>query len=178
MVPVYVDASSAILLQKTDLFDMLPHTFKTILAKSVFKEITRHGYQGADFFIGLGKKNCFLIQQVNEKTIYRDLCKSSLDAGEKDTINLFLEQNQGFIITDDGKAARFCDRHQLPFINALLIPKLFWFTDLMDKKTCFEKMNLLYEIGRYSKKVKQFAFDCTKYDLQLFCSKIKPDERL
>jgi len=33
----------------------------------------------------------------------------------------------------------FTDIHQLPFINALLVPKLFWYAGLMTKKECLNK---------------------------------------
>ena len=73
----------------------------------------------------------------------------SMDKGEKETIQIFCNltrfglpgvnfpdpKTKDLILVDDGQAARFCHAQQIPFINSLLIPKIFWYSGVMDQKT-------------------------------------------
>ena len=169
MTPVYTDASSAILLEKTNLFEPLTRVFNVVLAISVFYEITKPGKPGVTSFTeGLRQGQFTVHPHVNTENFKGHLNTGHMDRGEKDTIHLFLTKRDGFILTDDGKAARWCDKHHLPFINALLVPKIFWHAGLMTQKESLHKMNALCRIGRYAKKIKAIAFDCTVKDLAFF----------
>lgn len=169
MTPVYTDASSAILLEKTNLFQPVSNAFHLVMATSVFSEITRPGYPGAESFKAAEKKDRFTLQSPQKHTGSNGLLTPAmLGKGERDTLDLFLENNRGFILTDDGQAARWCDRHDLPFINALLVPKIFWYAGLMTEKQGLNKMKHLCTIGRYAEKIKAFAFACTSDDLRQF----------
>ncbi|MCP3872447.1 MAG: hypothetical protein GY699_04730 [Desulfobacteraceae bacterium] len=169
MTPVFTDASSAILLEKAQLFNPLLKTFKLIFAKSAYKEITKPGYPGANTFAKCHSQDLFIVRSHFKTKKNDDTLKlGKLDAGEKETICLFLAKKEGFILTDDGKAAQWCIKNHLPFINALLVPKVFWYAGFMTKKESSIKMNDLCNIGRYSKKVKRFAFNCSPEDLSYF----------
>lgn len=167
--PVFTDASSAILLEKAGLFASFSTVFHLVLTESVFKEITRPGYPGAEVFAKSRKKGQVTLQSpigTDHLEIFPE--KGTLDRGEQDTICLFLEKRQGFILIDDGKAAKWCMKNHLPFINALLVPKIFWYADLVTENECMEQMATLFRIGRYSKQVKAFALDCKKTSLSPF----------
>ncbi len=73
-----------------------------------------------------------------------------------------------FVLVDDGRAARFCHAQQIPFINALLIPKLFWYSDFMDQKTYLKKTAQLCELGRYSKIIMEMAGQFSRKELTYF----------
>lgn len=166
MIPVFTDASSAILLEKIELFESFSKAFFMVMAPSVFDEITKPGYPGAESFKKAEKKGWFTIRSPKkDKHLHTAYPPETLGEGEKDTLYLFLESPHGFIVTDDGKAARWCDRYHLPFTNALLIPKILWYSGLMKKKECVYKMKALCKIGRYSEKVKTVAFGCTSENL-------------
>lgn len=167
MTPVFMDASSAILLEKATLFEPLSRVFTLVAARAVFDEITKAGYPGAASFIKAHRQGLFWVQSppfIREG----DLETGTLGPGEKQTICLFLEKKQGFVLTDDGKAARWCHKNQVPFINALLVPKLFWYAGLITQTQSEQKMKTLCSIGRYGEKVRAFAFSCTLNDLSFF----------
>jgi predicted nucleic acid-binding protein len=167
---VFVDASSAILLQKADLFDPLVKLFSPVLAASVFHEISRKGYPGSDVFTLFFRQGLFRVLPATD-TLAPAPGPHEMDAGERDTLCLFLERQQGFILTDDGQAARFCHKNTLPFINALLVPKVFWYAGHMTQKQAIDHMTTLCRIGRYTPAIKAFAFDCGLETLSRFLPK-------
>lgn len=167
MTRVYADASSAILLEKAGLFEPLAEIFRLVLAGSVFDEITLPGYAGAPVFAAAKQHKKIRVQSPMPGRLH-DASLDTLDRGEKETLCLFLEGRGGFILMDDKKAILWCLKNHHPFINALLVPKLFWYGGWMTKDACKNKMDTLCHVGRYSEKVKAFAFDCTPDDLSFF----------
>jgi len=101
---------------------------------------------------------------------------------EKETIQIFCNlthfglpgvhfpdlKTKDFILVDAGKAARFCQAKQIPFINSLLIPKIFWYSGVMDPKTYLEKTDGLCTLGRYSPKIMEMARQFSQTDLSYF----------
>ena len=167
--PVFTDASSAIILEKAGLFTIFSEAFRIVFSASVFKEITRSGYPGAAFFLNSSENKVLDADLFNEtKSVKGCPQKNEMGQGERDTIRLFLETKQGFILTDDGRAAKWSKDHALPFINALLVPKILQYAGLMSEEDCLKKMDLLCRTGRYSKKIKALAFSFEKKDLAFF----------
>ncbi len=170
---VYTDASSAILLYKAGLFGKTATHFQMVLTPGVFAEITRQGHDGAGFFsnfqgIAMEPPDLALGASCLEKAL-------SLDLGEKETLLLFLQQNKletaglkRFILVDDGPAAKFCKARGLPFINALLVPKILWLSGHMSLSGCNEKMEFLSKTGRYSPAIIKKALELTAQDLDYF----------
>jgi len=172
--PVFTDASSAILLEKAGLFTTLSKAFSIIFPASVFNEITRPGYPGSAFFTKALENRMVDVVFGFEKNLFSGYPrKNEMDAGEWDAICLFLEQKQGFILTDDGRAAAWCRDHDLPFINALLVPKILGLAGWIAREDSMDKMELLCRMGRYSQKIKDLAFSFTKKDLAFFIPEIK-----
>ncbi len=171
MKSLLIDSSSAILLFKADLFDLVASAYKMIMAESVFREITQKGYPGADHFGDFHQKGLIFVETAKtNKLIDQQEAKASdeMDQGETDTINLYPFFPDSFLIMDDGRGARWCLQTKIPFINALLVPKVLMFSDLVPKDNCVNKMILLCELGRYSNQVKDWAFSCSKEDLAFF----------
>ncbi len=169
ILPVFTDASSAILLEKADLFTAFSKAFRIIFTASVFSEITRSGYPGAAIFSNSFENRRFDVAPFAEtKFIEGRPQKNEMDQGERDTIALYIENRKGFILTDDGRAALWCRDHDLPFINALLVPKLLYYAGLMNEKEYLSKMDFLCQTGRYSKKIKETAFSFNEKDLSFF----------
>ena len=198
---VFVDASSAILLYKANLFAGLFNLFQVVMAPSVVMEITQKGYPGAAYFKSyfksyfkysfncLGKKNHnrsarILLQEhlTFDHPLFALKNFTSMDKGEKETIQIFCNltrfglpgansqdpKTKDFILVDDGQAARFCQAQQIPFINSLLIPKIFWYSGVMDQKTYLEKTDGLCTLGRYSQKIMERARQFSQTDLSYF----------
>lgn len=168
---VFIDASSAILLFKAMLFDLLTREFQVVVGASVFREITEKGHSGSDYFL---THSGFTVRRPDpdKATV------SGMGPGETDTLTLFYNadaRKEPFIIIDDGRAARFCRRQNLPFINALLVPKIFRFAGLMDEKTCREKTVLIRDLGWYSDRVISIAANISKTDLTRFLPEASHD---
>lgn len=168
---VLIDASSAILLYKSKLFDQVLCSYLVMMAVSVYREVTRNGYPGAGVFksrrfnqkklavMPVSGKDCFC------ETLFHDI---TLGQGEKDTLLLFLEGNGRFVIIDDGKGASFCRKQRIPYINALLIPKILFFCNKLSLKEQQLKFELLVKLGRYSHPVVHYAENCSRHELDRF----------
>ena len=121
---------------------------------------------------GIFQRCVFLekIRVIDEKDIFSQseiltTPLRSLDQGELDTIMCFASGNYDFIITDDGKAARYCKEKRLPFINALLFPRLLDFAGLMSRQDSNDKMDAIIHLGRYSREIIESARSCRKESL-------------
>lgn len=178
MVSVYTDASSAILLQKTDLFDRLTHHTNVVFSYSVYQELTLSDHQDTAVFQSLVDHQKIKIDGNGFNTgLMEDYPRiQTLDKGEQETICLYLKNGNGFILTDDGKAARCCKEYGLPFINALLIPKLFWYAGIVSEETCHHQMEQLIRIGRYSQKVIRIAHNLHQKDLLPFLNAMNTED--
>ena len=176
MSKVFIDASSAILLHRADLFLPCARTFSLVMAEAVFREITIDGYPGASFFKTLDNRQVRVQHPVPGKKPPGEFYR--LDRGEQETLALFLDcspsSDGSFIIIDDGKGAKFCRNQRIPFINALLVPKIFWYSGLMDTKAYEDKTAKIIESGRYSAKIIKKAGTLTKEELTYFLPE-RPD---
>ena len=171
---VFTDASSAILLYRAGLFSRLTRAFSIVFASSVFDELTRPGYVGVMAFKqAVDKKQVAVRTQADPEVLTAWPGLQALDPGEKETLCLFLETRQGFILTDDGKAARLCHRLELPFINALLVPRIFYFAGILDEQESKTHMKNLGRSGRYSEKILTIADGLDRTDLNPFIQGIK-----
>lgn len=165
MTCIYTDASSAILLYKVALFNLVAELFDLVVSPAVLYEMTQPGYPGSKTFALDCREGRFRVQSG----LFDDTAiPAYLHTGESQTIGLYLSNRDGFILIDDGKAAQWCDAHDLPFINALLVPKLLLYSGYLTARVCSQRMNALCSIGRYAKPIRDWAFDCTLKDLLSF----------
>jgi len=166
-----IDASSAILLFKTDLCELLFEVYHVVMTISVFNELTQEGYPGAIEFQRWLAENRFLniplLEEGTQQKVPRSQV-SGLDKGELDTIRLYEKGYGDFVITDDGRAAGYCKRHEIPFINALLFSKVLHFSKRLPENLCNQKMKCLFAVGRYSPAIKDWAMNCPKESLDFF----------
>lgn len=177
---VFTDASSAILLYKADLFIPAVQAFSMVVSQAVFREISVPGYPGAGMFKEMEKQMGFNIQNPTKEAIgpflSADKDFTRMHQGEKETLALFyLHQKKSaknFVLMDDGQGAKFCRKHKIPYINALLVPKLFWYSGLMDQNTAEKKTIQLSNLGRYSKNIIQIAGHLTEKELAQFIPEI------
>lgn len=167
-----LDASSAILLYKADLFHELLVTYQIVLADSVYAELTRAGYPGTNAFATSRADNIITVHKTPQGVPQRpaSLCGalSSLDRGERDTIFCYMAGGGGFIITDDGDAARYCRENSIPFMNALLFPRILSYSQRVSEAHCKHLTESLLSLGRYSRPVIDFAAQASREDLAHF----------
>jgi len=171
MKKILLDASSAILLFKSNLFDQLIEVYQVIMAESVNKELTHDDYPGAKEFVKrLAEKRYALVpaDQTAEMHGTPQQNVAGLHRGELHTIRLYEKGYADFIITDDGKGAGYCKRHEIPFINALLFPKVLLFSKRLPEDLCRRKMEFLIAAARYSPEITDWAKNCPKESLDFF----------
>ena len=166
---VLVDASSAILLAKVGLGSLLCETYKVIMARSVFNEVTLHKRPGASGYLKKNEAGGILIEEVQQQ-VSTSLPERihTLGTGEKDTLLLFYWGYGDFILTDDGAAAKFCRRNNIPFINALLFPLIIEAAGMQQPQFRHYYCSKLEKAGRYSSKILEFARNCTMTSISFF----------
>ncbi len=168
---VIADTASVILLFKAELLLHFLQIYQVKITPGVYVEITGNDYPGAkDIKKLVHSQNNFNIEQLQQNSLTKEMLGklSSLDLGEKETIMAYLNGTAQFILIDDRKGAKFCHKHQLPFINALLCPKILYFSGEISQKSYLEKLQVLQELGRYSQRVKTYVKNCKLNDLNFF----------
>ena len=151
--PVLIDASSAIILFKSRLFDCLLKNYAVCMTPTVYCEITLDGYPGADRFKELHEKHLFKITDSVSVASNRQPGQPglpSLGTGERETIQEFLCGRTEFIIVDDGRAGGYCRHRQIPYINALLLPRVLYMADRLSEDLCRSFTEAILSHGRYS----------------------------
>lgn len=150
------------------------------MSPAVFREITQTGYPGAAYFKTLENpprdSAARIIRQEPGPAVHPLFALKSflaMDRGEKETLQIFcnstgFEKTNAFVLVDDGRAARFCHARQIPFINALLVPKIFWYSGVMDQHLYLKKTAQLCELGRYSKQIMERAGQFSRRELTYF----------
>jgi predicted nucleic acid-binding protein len=171
MKTVLLDSSSAILLEKVGLLEHLLGVYKVMAPEAVYLELTENSYNSATVFKALFQQSKINIKKLDLKDrqteeVGQEL--NSLNMGERETIQLFQAGTGDFILLDDGKAAKYCHRHHLPFINALLFPVILQFRQVITGEQSGEYVKEIIRVGRYSKKIIQLAAQLTREDLALF----------
>jgi len=171
MKSVLVDASSAILLYKSGIFKRLLAIYHVLIATSVHEEITRKGYPGAEVFEACVRdNNCRVLktEDYTKKGARLQLENLSLGRGEKDTISLYLEGAGDFIIIDDGRGAGYCKKQQIPYINALLFPRILYLCRSITEKDFQLQIEKIVRLGRYTDPIIQYAAKCPRDKLDCF----------
>lgn len=150
MKSVVVDSSSIILLQKAALLPRFLNNYSVTITASVFTELTLVQKEGA---VELLKLLTGCIKKFSEHNSL-DL---NMGRGERDTIVLQQQGYGDFILIDDKRAANYCRSKKIPFINSLLVPRIFFFVGILDEAECQEKVRELAELGYYSKEIIELA---------------------
>lgn len=155
-----VDSSSAIILYKSGLVGPVIDHYFTVISESVYAELTRKGYSGAEAFRRYchEKKICVRgdVRGINNDADYSKTM-AGLGAGERDTIMLYHSGIGEFIIIDDGRGARYCKKNGIPHINALLMPRLLYNAGKIDGDDRNHFMDIIIGYGRYSPRVIDYA---------------------
>ncbi len=167
-----IDSSSAILLYKSGLFRTLVEAYQIVMSASVFTELTVAGYPGARVFAEYGATNLVSIRspatdRLAAGSANNNLC--ALDRGERDTIHCYERaEPDSFIIIDDGRAARYCRLHKIPYINALLFARIAYLTGMLSEKDFHDRYAKLVAIGRYSEEIMTYVQQCSTREIAFF----------
>ncbi len=165
-----LDASSAIILCKSDLHIAVVEMYNVVMPGSVYQEITGNSYPCAEEY-----RQLLLDKKITIKDPIPDIENNSdkqgfhnLGQGEHDAIQLYYVGQGDFVVTDDGVAAKYCKREQIPFINALLVPVILAFAGMQGDDYCRKARERIIDISRYSPWVIDFAEGCEREELLNF----------
>lgn len=88
--------------------------------------------------------------------------------GERATLAAMAAGRGDFVIIDDGAGARFCRRHAIPYINALLCPRILKLAGRLSAPAAAAHMDRIRRQGRYAPAIVAFAYDCEDAILEPF----------
>jgi hypothetical protein len=169
---ILVDASSLILLHSAGMLADVCLCYDVLVPSSVYEEITVANKPGAEHFQDLRLHNSFqvLSHPVELEAVEEVLKKELLQMGkgERHVLAQFLGGRGSFPVVDDRQAARFCVRHEIPFINALLVPKILYWAFVISEKESGKYLSLIEKRGWYSSSVLKRAKKFSARDLQQF----------
>ncbi|MBP7734963.1 MAG: hypothetical protein KA369_03230 [Spirochaetes bacterium] len=168
---VLIDSSSAIIIFKAGIIEHVIDFYSVAIATSVYHELTREGYAGADEFrTYCNESKIWVLSDAREirNITEKHEAMEGLGAGEKDTILLYQKGFGEFIIIDDGRGAQYCKKNGIPYINALLVPRLFFKVGWIDLEEKNRFMDGIIEHGRYASWVIEYARSCDDKELAYF----------
>ncbi len=161
-----IDASSAILLYKAELFDPIAQAYRLKVAPAVLKEISVVNRRGAWYF-----RQAFhdgVLYSADPGSGRQAPFNNALGDGERETLMAFRHGQGDFVIIDDGRGATACRDFNIPYINALLCPKLLYWAGSIDLEVCDTVFRRILKIGHYSDPVIDYARTCTANMLSKF----------
>ena len=170
-----IDASSAILLYKAGLIDSYCQMVQLLMTRSVFGEVTVPQQSGAEALGTLAGRQpgIIVLDDPRDPDYNKSIADiNRLDQGERDTLLHYLNGAARFVVIDDGKAVRSCRRYGIPHVNALLVPKLLYFSNRLSMDQTDHFFYRLCTLGRYSDGVVDWGKKCGAGQLDFFL----PDE--
>jgi hypothetical protein len=163
---VLIDASSAILLYKVDLFGPVAAVYRLKAVPAVIREITVAGHTGAAYFRrahGSGD-----VAPADPGPDGNRSTDSSLGDGERETLLAYGNTQGDFVMIDDRRGVAACRAGGIPHINALLCPRLLYWSGAIDRTRSRDVFQRLLDVGRYSRRVIDYARTCTPGMLERF----------
>lgn len=129
------------------------------ISNAVYVELTLNGYEGAETFSTYIEKGRVSLVEISSFGGAERL-PTKLDDGERETILAYFHGHGEFIVIDDKKGAQYLRNHKIPYVNALLVPRLLFFAKKMSAQTFQNASSFLKENGRYAQWVKEYAENC------------------
>ena len=151
-----VDASTLILLAKTELLDLFLEEFngKPAISTGVEIESTKKGTFDAILIKERIQQQKIIVKAVKNKDFVEKISKDfRLHLGEAETIALCIENQFKAVATDDYNAIKACSILQINYISALGILLRLNEQKKLDKKEAMLKLNALKYFGRYSDEI-------------------------
>jgi predicted nucleic acid-binding protein len=151
------DASTLILLAKTDLLDLfLDHLDdKAFITEKVEEECCRKP-QAFDSLIiqKVIEEKRITVRALRSRSVYQKLQKDlGLGSGEGETLAFALTQKAALVAIDDRKGIRACKLLKLPFSTAIDIVVRMRQKQILTKQEALRKLEALARHGRYSEEI-------------------------
>lgn len=165
---ILIDASSAILLFKSGWMGPLMEHYRVGTGPAAFREMTVADYPGASAFRQWQQEARLILHPQCLPAVSVGTDRNGLDPGERECITLFLRGTGTFVVIDDGPGAAFCRREGIPYVNALLIPRLLSPASAAARADAETAMQQIFAIGRYGPWVLEYALTCPPEALVFF----------
>jgi hypothetical protein len=165
---ILIDASSAILLFKTNWMVPLLDRYRVGSGPAVYREMTVPDHPGAEAFARWRKERRLLLHPPCGTTLEPPAALQRLDSGERECIQLYFSGTGTFIVVDDGPAAAFCRQNAIPYVSALLVPRLLTPRPIRHRARLRNAVRAIYAEGRYASWVLEYALTCPDEDLAFF----------
>ncbi len=160
MKSILIDTSSAILLYKSGWLDVTLAHYHLRTGSAAYRELVVPGYPGADSFQQLTAQGRLDVLPVSADPL-ADPNLAGLGAGERECIQHFLAGAGRFILMDDGRGAAYCRDHGIPYVNALLMPRiLVHAAPEIGRLNAPQAMAQIFRLGRYAPWIWDFARHC------------------
>lgn len=150
------DSSSLILLAKADLLGLLCKNARIFITPAISKEILFNS-KDSELIQILISRGEIAVKRMDEMRTEESGLPISLDKGERTALALFKKMEVDYLLVDDKKAAVYCKKYSIPYINALLIPLYLRNCMAIDDQMMKKKIELLNEIGRYAEWIKEYV---------------------
>lgn len=156
MAAMAFDASTLILLAKTELLDLFLDNFpsRSFISESVCAESTLKETFDALLITGRIKEKKIIVKPVKNRKMVEKISKDfKLHLGEAETLVLCIENNLQLVGTDDYNAMKACVVLQIAFISAIGILIKLQEKKALNKKEALLKLEKLCFFGRYSEEI-------------------------
>ncbi len=164
-----MDSSSAILLFKAGMFELALACYTVVIPESVEQELTRPGRAGADFFSMVCSQGLMVIYDATgQGDENAGGSPEKLGPGERDALSLYARGKGDFIVVDDKKAAQSCIKKKIPYVNALLLVRIFADSGRIRQESYSAAFEKLAQIGWYSPRIVSFARTCERERISYF----------
>jgi hypothetical protein len=141
--------------------------FRMCVTPSVYEELTQRKRPGSRT-IALYRLEGRIIVVTPQNAANNRRLPPGLHRGERDTLLCYLDGAADFIIIDDGRGAGYCRREAVPYVNALLCPRLLAAAGRLTPAEARSAMARIADLGRYSQWVKRYAATCSDSALASF----------
>jgi hypothetical protein len=144
------DASSLILLYKTDLIETMAQYCEFWISTSIWNELT-HNRPTTEIAVYKSTTVINLLEKKRQQSV------AHLSAADMTVLQLYFSGECSAIFSDDGVILRLCKKLAIPHYCALSILPCFLSYGFFKKGFVESKMAQVERLGRYSKKVIQTA---------------------
>ncbi len=170
---VLIDASSFILVHKCGILDIVIKMYHVNMSTSVVSEIMhKKSEEASTLCLFIDNGDITVLQDSLDDEGVSGVTLPKLGAGEKNSIlhytRIRLLHQSAFLILDDGKAARFCQKNSFRFINALLLVRILFLHHQVSRDEAQQAWQILTEKGRYSENILQNAATMEINELSFF----------
>ncbi len=148
------NASTLILLAKVSILQEFVDNFKVVIPKEVFSEVVKNKDTFDSILIRKEiEKGRINVGEIDRKKLEIILQEFRLHEGEAAAYILFNKVKAEAIITDDRELIKLCRIERIPFICSMAIVVRMYNKGLITKEKADEKLDKLYDYGRYSKEI-------------------------